>query len=229
MNAIITEGVDDRQFLEALAKNLNSNQEGACNIDCTAMKSLSKSKLVDDLMAKVGEIRRGKIRRIGIVIDQDTYSQKERLNLLNEVVEEAYSSANVFQAVNTLYTISIDADTTVELACYFMNIDGAGELETVLKVIKTQPSPHADCLEAWRNCILEKSKTLTEKQFIKLWIGNYIRLDTCFTSKFRKEADKYCSMRSLDRILARTGDKITFNLQHPTLDSLKEFLQLFPN
>ncbi|MGH1335088.1 MAG: DUF3226 domain-containing protein [Aureispira sp.] len=229
MNAIITEGEDDVQFLAAIAKELNTVQENTCSFQSTAMKSLSKRKLVLDLKAKINEITRGKIRRIGLVIDQDTHSLQERLDFLNEVVEEAYGSTNVFQTTNTLYTIPIEEDTTVELACYFMNVEGTGELETVLRAIKTQPSPHADCLEAWQGCILEKGKTLTEKQFIKLWIGNYVRLHTCFTSKFRKNVGEYCSINRLDNILARTGDKITFDLQHPTLNPLKEFLRLFPN
>lgn len=110
-----------------------------------------------------------------------------------------------------------------------MNVNGKGELETVLKEIKTQPSPYADCLKSWRACVESEEKEVTEKEFVKSWIQNYIRLDTCFTSKYRGNKGKYCSMRQLDNILARTGDKVTFDLHHELLNPIKEFLKLFPH
>lgn len=73
MNAIITEGEDDLHFLQALTRVLEEEREGTYMWQGTAMKSLNKKKLVEDLIGKIGEIRRGKIRRIGILIDQDTH------------------------------------------------------------------------------------------------------------------------------------------------------------
>ncbi|CAA6813620.1 MAG: Unknown protein [uncultured Aureispira sp.] len=45
----------------------------------------------------------------------------------------------------------LDGFGRVEIACHFMNVDGQGELETVLRAIKTKESPHADCLNTWRD------------------------------------------------------------------------------
>ncbi|MFK7797312.1 MAG: DUF3226 domain-containing protein, partial [Aureispira sp.] len=186
-------------------------------------------KLVTDLKGKIAEIRRGKIRRIGIVIDQDTHSQQNRLDFLNEAIAVAYGQNNVLQAVNQLFSVDLDEDTTVEIACHLMNVKGAGELETVLKAIKTLPAPNADCLETWRACVEAKGQTVKEKEFVKSWIQNYIRLDSCISSKFRGNKNKYCSMRGLDQILARTGAKVTFDLNHAILGDLKTFLRLFPS
>ncbi len=114
MNAIITEGADDIHFLEALANLLNSHLACACSLQCTPMKSLNEKKLVADLIGKIGEIRRGKIRRIGIVIDQDIHSQQERLDFLNEAIKKAYQQDGVLKTVNQLFEVKIDSDTTQE-------------------------------------------------------------------------------------------------------------------
>ena len=48
----------------------------------------------------------------------------------------------------------------------------------MLREIKTQDSPHADCVEAWRSCLAQKNIDINRKKIDKLWIQNYIREDT---------------------------------------------------
>jgi hypothetical protein len=130
--------------------------------------------------------------------------------------------------VNEFVMVQLDEDTSFELVCHFTNVDGAGELETLLRKIASAESKHADCLEAWRNCLPEEQKEkLTDKEFGKMWLNNYLRLDTCSSSKFRGKKDKYCSMRNLDRILARKTPIFDLKAPIPELQSLRAFLELF--
>ncbi|WP_333065526.1 MULTISPECIES: hypothetical protein [unclassified Microcoleus] len=64
---------------------------------------------------------------------------------------------------NTKQFIDICGDngTKAKLACYFTNVGGKGELETLLKAIKARESPHADCLGSWKNyCIENQGKQI---------------------------------------------------------------------
>lgn len=228
MNALITEGLDDGYFAAALIEDINTEKTIDCFFDrYTALGGLDEKTLVKDLEGKLGEIRRGKIRRIGILIDQDLFSKKDRLDFLNEVLKKAFGKEDVLKNTDTLYSVEVEEDTPIEIACHFMNVDGQGELETVLRAIKTKDSPHADCLNTWRDCLEAQGAKVKEKEFVKSWIRDYIRLDTCSSSKFRGNKGKYCSMNRLDNILARKGDKAIFNLKATELTDLRAFLSLF--
>ncbi len=48
----------------------------------------------------------------------------------------------------------------IEIGCYIMNVKGNGELETLLKAIKSEESIYADCLEAWKKCLEENKKDI---------------------------------------------------------------------
>lgn len=228
MNALITEGIDDGYFAAALVENINAEGKVTCSFErYTALKGLNENALVQDLQGKIGEIRRGKIRRIGILIDQDLYDKENRLSFLNGAIKKAFGEDTVLKDTNVLYLIDLDSVTSVEIACHFMNVEGQGELETVLRAIKTKDSPHADCLGAWRTCLTRANKTITEKEFVKMWMSNYLRLDTCSSSKFRGNKGKYCSMNGLNKILERKEDKAIFNLKAKELTDLRTFLSLF--
>lgn len=229
MNALITEGIDDGYFAAALIEDINTEIDVDCSFGgkYTALGGLSEADLVEDLKGKLGEIRRGTIQRIGILIDQDLFSKEERLSFLSEVIKKAFGKENVLENTDTLYSVEVEEDTSVEIACHFMNVNGKGELETVLRAIKTKDSPHADCLNTWRDCLKAQGKTVKEKEFVKSWMNNYLRMDTCFTSKWRGSQGRYCSMHSLNNILARKGDKAIFDLKATELTDLRAFLSLF--
>jgi len=229
MNALITEGKDDGYFAAALIEDINKEGENCSFEQYTSLGGLDQRTLVNDLEGKLGEIRRGKIQRIGILIDQDLFSKEERLSFFNEVIKKAFDKEHVLKDTDTLYGVEVEEDTSVEIACHFMNVNGQGELETVLRAIKTKDSPHADCLNTWRDCLKAHGTSITEKEFVKNWIRDYIRLDTCSSSKFRGNKGKYCSMNCLNNILARKGDKAIFDLKATELTDLRAFLSLFKN
>lgn len=164
------------------------------------------------------------IQKIGIIIDQDNHSEQERLELINSCLADVFAPSRSITKPCELVEVKTQPDITFQLGCYFTNVDGKGELETVLKTIKSQPSPYADCLEQWRDCLGQTSQ-ITDKEFDKFWWSIYLRYDTC-TKAEKSQAGKYCAMSKFDTVLNRKGTKI-LDLEHSSLDDLKNFLRLF--
>lgn len=124
----------------------------------------------------------------------------------------------------TINKLLTPKNNAVQLAIHILNVDGKGELETILKKIRKHDSTYADCLEAWRNCIesniKNKGKLLTDKEFDKYWVDHYLRFDTC-SKKEQRQASKYCKG---ERAIKKDG---IWNFEDPLLDELKKFLLLF--
>ena len=100
-----------------------------------------------------------------------------------------------------------------------MNVSGSGELETVLKAIKSKDSTYADCLESWRDCLKGKGKPdLSQKEFDKFWVNNYLRFDTCLASE-KSQAGTKCNYEAGIK-------KDIWDFENQILDDLKEFLKL---
>ncbi|MBC6430551.1 hypothetical protein FM036_06805 [Nostoc sp. HG1] len=94
----------------------------------------------------------------------------------------------------------------------------------MLKSIKAQGSVHADCLESWKDCLQNNGEQITVKEFNKFWVDMYIRFDTC--SKYeKKQAERKCSMKGFDYVMK--NKTAVWNFEHPALNDLKGFLQLF--
>jgi hypothetical protein len=227
MNALIVESDNDKDFVEALIRDIELEVEvdaPSCAIDDFAcMDGLNATKLREHLEEKVDEIKKGNIRRLGVLIDQDKKTKAERLEFVSQAASKAFEQSIVIKDINTFYTIQLDKDTDFKLVCHFTNVDGEGELETVLKAIATKESVYADCLEAWKVCIETKGKKISKKEFDKFWISNYIRFDTC-TSKQKKQAERKCSMKNFDYVLK---NKAIFDLKAKELTDLRAFLSLF--
>jgi hypothetical protein len=137
------------------------------------------------------------------------------------VFDEAESLSSTKQFID----ICTERGTTSKLACYFTNVRGKGELETLLKAIKARESPYADCLDSWRSCIEEKEgKKIKQKDFDKFWISNYIRYDTC-SKQDQKQVEKKCSMHGFEYVMEHKKD--IWDWDNPALDDLKEFFTLF--
>jgi hypothetical protein len=109
--------------------------------------------------------------------------------LINDCISNVFPKAITLDRVNQFTDLNFE-DYPTRLACYFTNVDGKGELETVLKSIKSQDSTHADCLDRWRECLISNDKKITDKSFDKLWIANYIRYDTSTKNEKKDAANK---------------------------------------
>jgi hypothetical protein len=196
--------IDDYECLEGLSEKSVTN----------SLKSLSASLL-----------KNNDIKKIGIIIDQDDCTQKERFEFINNCIDRAAFRKSIHLSdFNNLIEVISDHNITLQLGCYFTNVDQQGELETVLKTIKNKNSDYADCLESWRNCLKGTDKHISDKNFDKFWISTYLRFDTCLPQE-SKQAGKKCSMSGFNDVLKEKSN--IFDFEHSVLDGLKDFLRLF--
>ena len=235
MNKLIVESKNDKAFVEALVRHVNANakvDEILSNFEeiKDLEVGLSEMRLTQKMEDVLDEVRKKGVNKIGILIDLDNKTFQERLDLVNDCLKKSLKNKSFnentegVKSVNTFAQIKIDEVTNVEIACYFTNVDGQGELETVLKRIKNKDSVYADCLEKWRLCLEQNGKKISEKDFDKFWISNYIRFDTC-SNKEKGQAERKCSMQNFDYVLE--NKKSIFNFDDALLDDIKSFLKLF--
>ncbi|OQY59745.1 MAG: hypothetical protein B6245_05015 [Desulfobacteraceae bacterium 4572_88] len=240
-NLLIVESKNDEFFVRTLIEHLNLSDvqvdaHPICQVDAfECMDGLNAKKLHIRLMALKNQFPKREINAIGIILDHDG-KREERINLINETVHNVFvTKENILDTgrfVSASARIGED-EFHIRIACYLVNVDESGELETVLKAIKSADSPYADCLQAWRECVeakknvitpKDKARVLSDKEFDKFWLSNYIRFDTC-SKKERKQADRKCSVRQLEYVMKNKKD--IFDFDHPVLDDFKEFLRLF--
>jgi hypothetical protein len=204
-NVLIVESENDKYFIEALINHISVNIEigqPICAIDeyeCLG----GISKLEERLRALTHRIIKGEIDKVGIIFDADAIGVKKRTEQIQEKID---------LIVNELPDKSLE----VKFFIYIQNSKGNGELETVLKAIKSQDATVADCLESWQEC-LPSDKKLTKKDFDKFWIQIYQRYDCC-TKKESKRAGEKCNNEA-------SFKKDIYNLNHDILCDLKKFLK----
>ncbi|MDD2829710.1 MAG: hypothetical protein PHW18_09070 [Sulfuricurvum sp.] len=214
-NLLIVESHNDKYFIEALSESLKIDikiNQPICKIDdYECLNGLSEKKLFECL----DEVKFDDYTKIGIILDADKEGIENRLALIDSVVKQFDDTIEI-KNINT----PIRSDKlNIEFVCYITNIDGYGELETLLKTIKTEDSTFADCLSAWKDCLIASGKKISDKDFDKFWVNNYLRYDTC-TKKEQTQADRKCK----NEIAIK---KPIWNFEHKALTDLKAFLQLF--
>ena len=215
---VIVESDNDKFFIEKLRDELGLTNikidEPICNIhDYECLNGLSETKLKQILK----EIKFDHYQKIGIIIDADNEGIEKRIDLINSCIRTLEDVSSDFTITKINEFIKIESLDGVEIGCYITNVDGNGELETVLKAIKSQDSTYADCLEAWKTCLTSKGKTTTDKDFDKFWVNNYLRFDTC-TKQEQKQADKNCKNEVAIK-------KDIWDFKNPILYDLKEFIK----
>ncbi len=209
----IVESHNDKFFIEKVSETLGlgniSIDEPTCNpYDFECLDGLTK------LGRKLNEVktRVDRYEKIGIILDADDEGVKKRIEFINRHLADICSDVKLTQINEFVKSAELD----VEIGCYIMNVDGSGELDTVLKAIKNKESIHADCLESWKECLEQKGKEITKKDFDKFWVSNYLRFDTC-SKEEKKQADKKCKGEVAIK-------KDIWNFDSPVLGDLKSFL-----
>jgi hypothetical protein len=244
MNILIVESENDQYFVQALSNYLNNADTTVCTIDDYKHSSLDKTKL----KIQIGSALTTKqILKVGVILDMDDSNAADRIQLVNECLENAlkenfsdFEVTKLLQQTNQFIDIKIDEYSTIQFACYFTNVDGNGELETLLKAMKTKDSTFADCLlDGWQTCIEHKGKKvakrgesgdITDKELLKLWVDFYKRFDTLKKGNRNKDSTDWKGIflgisNKQGKILARGNDIFSFDA--PVLDDLKLFLRLF--
>jgi hypothetical protein len=243
---IIVESPNDRFFVEALVRAMQTDVENTLALEIIAYDDLQ------DFVGDDGKIYRGlsetsiaqkikqiildidkypRLENIGILIDQDNDTTEKRLELVSNAVKIAFGSTANITALNQFFAYSTK-EIPLNIACYFNGIDGKGELETVLKVIASSDATYANCLEAWNECIKNKEKTpLAAKEFDKFWIDIYKRFDTLDKKQRNQKNTDWGNI--FDKNSAEKLDKNVrnanqmFDFEHEKLTLLKTFLRLF--
>ena len=191
--------------------------------DYECLEGLSETKLINTLKDLNADLQKRDIEKIGIIIDIDNDSEQKRLEFVDKCIKQVFE-AETLSSTKQFIDISGDNGTNAKLACYFTNVGGKGELETLLKAIKAKDSPYADCLDSWKTCLENQGKKINQKEFDKFWVSNYIRFDTC-SKQEQKQAGGKCSMSKFDYVMEHKKD--IWDWDNPTLDDLKEFFKLF--
>ena len=212
--------------MQAMVEELNCDIQVEKPIyidDYKSLEGLNETELIKALKALEANIDKKGIEKIGIIIDIDNNSEPERLEFVNECIQQVFESETLS---NTKQFIDICGEngTKAKLACYFTNVEGKGELETLLKAIKARESPHADCLNSWKTCIENQGQEIDRKDFDKFWVSIYLRYDTC-SNQEQTQAGKKCSMSGFDYVMEHKKDIWDWN--NPALNELKEFFNLF--
>lgn len=218
---LIVESHNDKYFIQRLLKELNLSEIAISNPICTiddyeCLSGLSEKKLTHTFNEIKIRIAKDSIDNIGILLDANQVGSKNRLALIERAIQKSLDDTLQITTENCWY---YSEKLDIKIACHILNIAGTGELETVLKTIKSQSSVFADCLDAWKICLENNQQTLNQKEFDKFWVSIYQRYDTC-TRNEKKQAARKCSYEA-------SLEKNIWNFSHSALDQLKEFLLLF--
>ncbi|MEG4862689.1 MULTISPECIES: DUF3226 domain-containing protein [unclassified Microcoleus] len=225
-NIIIVESKNDAIFMKAMVEQINCDIQVEPPIfidDYESLEGLSETKLITTLKALEADLQKRDIKKIGILIDIDNDSEQERLQFVDRCIKEVFESGTLSKTKQFI-DICGDNGTNAKLACYFTNVGGKGELETLLKEIKARDSPYADCLDSWKTCIESQVKEINQKDFDKFWVSIYLRYDTC-SNQEQKQAGRKCSMSGFDYVMEHKKD--IWDWDNPALNDLKDFLKLF--
>lgn len=213
-NLLIVEGDSDEVFIKKLSELVKADVEISspiCRIDeykCLGGKDNLKFKL-DEIKS---DIEKGYFNKVGIILDADKVGIQERVSNINDAIKTITDDVALVEPNQWYRSDNLD----VEISCHILNVDGYGELETLLRAIKSQDSPFADCLEAWRACLKNQKKEVNQKVFDKFWIDIYGRYDCCP----EKSGDKCTSQLTLQK-------DYVWNFSHLALTDLRNYLAMF--
>jgi len=228
---LIVEDKNDEAFFNAIIKHIELQEQ----IDVTEAISFEyrhiaaepnpekPTALINELKSLKNDFAKEKYGKVGIIRDMDNRSTESQLQLINKALKTAYDlSADVCSDENTLNSISIASANNpqeISFACHFIGLPNEanqkqGEIENILKAIKTQPSPIADCFD--KN-IAQCHPTISKKDALKLWFNNYHRYD--------QPPKLDASSTSMAGIMARHNN--LFDFDSPILADLKKFIRLF--
>ena len=225
-NIVIVESKNDAIFMKAMVEKLNCDIQVEKPIyieDYERLEGLSETELIKALKNLIRKIDRKDIEKIGIIIDIDNYSEQERLKFVDRCIKQVFQAESL-SSTKQFIDIGGDNGTKAKLACYFTNVGGKGELETLLKAIKARESPHADCLNSWKTCIESQGQQINQKDFDKFWVSIYLRYDTC-SNQEQQQAGRKCTMSGFDYVMKHKKD--IWDWDNSALDDLKEFFKLF--
>lgn len=234
---IIVEDNNDKHTYQAiidhikLQENLSVSQvEVDWEVSSAEANPERPTGLIRTLKSLLNDIRSGSIERIGIVWDIDDDASQKLQTVLTavsgafgtDVIVKPFSKPNEFGSI--VFDSGTPEEIEVKVACFFVGLNGKGEIEDLLKAIKSQPSPLADCIhENLPHCLEVNGITdVNDKELVKLWINNYQRYD----SLVKKE--RTASNTKWESVMMKRGIELfDFNKDEVSeLHALKVFLRM---
>jgi hypothetical protein len=234
---IIVEDNNDKYTFEAiinfmrLQNSLSVNSSEPVNIEWKILSAESNpfqpNGLITTLKSLINDINKGKYSQIGIIWDLDILTVEQRIEMIKLAINRAYPTENIvhFTSINEFGLISFSQGTSnqtdIRTSCHFVGLNDKGEIEDLLKAIKSCPSPLADCIESkLPQCLQENHlEDLRDKDMIKLWINNYQRYDTLTKDKRIAKFTKW------ENVMKDRSDIFDFGKDSvPELVKLKEYL-----
>lgn len=231
---IIVEDDSDKFIYSALIKHLGLNHQidiqESPEIDWKIVQDEANSDkptaLISALKSLSNDFSKEKYNRVGIIRDLDNKTQDEKLQLVNTALQNAYSGIFEAISVDTLTKLFFSQNSTqdklaIEFSCHFVGLDGKGEIEDILKAIKTQDSPIADCVDKHLPlCLKLTDEEIRDKELVKLWFNNYQRYDT-LPKNLRKNP-----FTTTKYIMEFRLELFDFDKELPELKNLKSFLKM---
>ena len=187
--------------------------------------------LIRELKALKNDFSNEKYDKVGIIRDMDNSSEADMLLLINNALQEAYPIENQeikFCNIPVPFEFTQNSTgnkLTINFACHFVGIDSEGsrkgEIEDILKAIKSEPSPLADCVDKHLpECFdLIGEKNLRDKDLVKLWINHYQRYDTLAK---KNRTDEFTSWKN---VMEKRSEIFDFKSELPEFRELKDFLK----
>ena len=236
---IIVEDNNDQYTFEAIIRHIGLTKDLTVNpkpkhIDWQAISKENDSNkptaLIKELRALINDFSNEKYDKVGIIRDMDNSNEEDMLLLINNALREAYP--NEYRRIEKC-NISVPfeftqnstgAKLTVSFVCHFVGLDSKGvrkgEIEDLLKSIKSEPSPLADCIDKHLPECLEllEEENLKDKDLVKLWINNYQRYDTLDK---KKRTGEFTSWKN---VMEKRYEIFNFNSELAEFKELKNFL-----
>ncbi|WP_204104710.1 MULTISPECIES: DUF3226 domain-containing protein [Spirulina sp. CCY15215] len=231
-NILIVEGKTDKKFLESyidyLCKTAPEKYYFLDDIDNdndNIKDATGQDKIFSVLNAQRIFINKRETKNIGILIDADNDGIDKKIEeKINPAIQKAFGTENAIQFPNQKYPITYtenDRENTFNIFCHIFNLNGKGELEDILRKIRTNKTLQSPiCLDKFVQCMGDFNIAYPEKEYKKNWVYFY------GYESLKKEQLNIEEIKSKLKNNEYYTPKY-WDFDNPLLNELKQFLDLF--
>lgn len=231
---LLVEGSNDKYFFEALLKYLkvpDSRTDVNSIVEYPKIGGCDIKSITNALSTLKTDLRNKPVERLGIILDIDDSSVKDRIHLINDAVNNSSISEfgiPIFSAENQSVVFKVNEYRSITFNIYFIkDKNGKGNLESLLQSIITVEPLAADCLEQWKKCAEANKRSVKQSDFLKEWIKFYLRYDYCNPRELNRHVSDNCTVeKSLTNMSVDDKPK-AWNFESDLLDDLKKYLSNF--
>jgi len=220
-NIIIVEGISDKKFLEGYIAYLQETFPKKYFLIDDIKDAKGQDAIFSILKSQKININKGETKNIGILIDADEEGITSKIeNKINPAIEKAFNIKDSIKALNQKSLILYETKI-VNIFCYIFNIDGKGELEDILKEIRTDKNAEIPiCLDKFAECIKGFNEAYPEKEYKKNFI--YFYGYECIRREGLNSEEIKSKLKGYEYYTPQY-----WNFEHDRLKELKHFLELF--